>query len=358
MAARYWVGGTGTWNSSNTTNWATSPGGSGGASAPTSTDDVWFNNQSGTGTVTVATGAAAQSLNTGGFTPPGTGYTGTITGTGALSFSGPVSIFSGTTWSYSGNMTLTATNNLNYALISSGKTLANNLNINAAAGTITLLDTLTLTGDLTFTAGTFTTGNNNISAAGYALSTVSAKTINLGSSTVTATGSGTCWSFGTTTGLTFNRGTSTIVLSNTGTSTFAGGALTYYNLTIGGLASQVTITGNNTFNNITNTVQPASVLFAAGTTTTFTNFNLNGTAGNLITIGSATAASHTLSKASGTVSVNYVSISRSTATGGAIWNAVNSSNGLNNTGWVFTSTIPNIFFGSGITIGNGITLSA
>jgi hypothetical protein len=35
MADRYWVGGTGTWSSTNTANWSTSSGGAGGASVPT-----------------------------------------------------------------------------------------------------------------------------------------------------------------------------------------------------------------------------------------------------------------------------------------------------------------------------------
>lgn len=52
MANRYWVGGTGTWNSSNTTNWSATSGGAGGASVPTSVDDVFFDGNSGTGIVT------------------------------------------------------------------------------------------------------------------------------------------------------------------------------------------------------------------------------------------------------------------------------------------------------------------
>ena len=118
--------------------------------------------------------------------------------------------------------------------------------------------------------------------------------------------------------------------------TFVGGGSTF-NCTLNqGGAGALTITGSNTFSNITNTVQPASVLFTAGTTSTFTNFNLSGTSGNLITIGSVTAASHTLSKASGTVNADFLSISRSTATGGATWNAgANSTDGGNNSGWIF-----------------------
>ncbi len=43
MASRYWVGGTGSWNSTNTTNWSATSGGAGGASVPTSADDVFIN---------------------------------------------------------------------------------------------------------------------------------------------------------------------------------------------------------------------------------------------------------------------------------------------------------------------------
>jgi hypothetical protein len=46
MADRYWVGGSGTWNSTDTTHWSTTNGGSGGASAPTSVDNVFFNEHS------------------------------------------------------------------------------------------------------------------------------------------------------------------------------------------------------------------------------------------------------------------------------------------------------------------------
>lgn len=51
MANRYWVGGTGDWNSANTANWSSTSGGSGGASVPTSSDDVFFDSNSGGGDV-------------------------------------------------------------------------------------------------------------------------------------------------------------------------------------------------------------------------------------------------------------------------------------------------------------------
>lgn len=57
MAARYWVGDSGTWNTSSTTNWSASSGGASGASVPTAADTVIFDASSGTSfTVTLASG--------------------------------------------------------------------------------------------------------------------------------------------------------------------------------------------------------------------------------------------------------------------------------------------------------------
>lgn len=55
MASRFWVGGTGTWDASDTTHWASSSNGAGGQSVPGSSDTVTFDGSSGGGTVTVNT---------------------------------------------------------------------------------------------------------------------------------------------------------------------------------------------------------------------------------------------------------------------------------------------------------------
>ena len=46
MANRYWVGGSGTWNTTNITNWSSTSGGSGGDSVPTAGDNVYFDDSS------------------------------------------------------------------------------------------------------------------------------------------------------------------------------------------------------------------------------------------------------------------------------------------------------------------------
>jgi hypothetical protein len=234
-------------------------------------------------------------------------------------------------------------------ITSNGKTLGNTT-INGSGITITLADALTLgsTRTLTLTQGTFTANNQNVSTPYFNSSNTNTRTLNMGSGTWTISGSPTiffpAWETTTTTNLTLNANTSTISMTNASAKTFAGGGLTYYNLNQGG-SGTLTISGSNTFNDITNSVQPATVSFTSGTTQTVSNFSLLGTAGNLITVNSTSAGSQaSLSKASGIVSVNYLSIRDSNATGGAQWYAgTNSTNVSNNTGWIFTAPPPSGF---------------
>jgi hypothetical protein len=50
---------------------------------------------------------------------------------------------------------------------------------------------------------------------------------------------------------------------------------------------------------------------------------------------------HTLTKTSGSITLDHVNIEQSNATGGATWNAINSVNGGYNTGWIFHSPVNN-----------------
>ena len=65
MAARFWVGGTGTWDASSTANWSATSGGAGGASVPTSADSVTIDAASGSGTITVNTNFTITTFTTG-----------------------------------------------------------------------------------------------------------------------------------------------------------------------------------------------------------------------------------------------------------------------------------------------------
>ena len=250
-----------------------------------------------------------------------------------------------------GNSLITFSGRGSQTITSAGKTFTQPIRVDAVSGSVSLQDSFICSNNsqnaLQIYSGTFDANSYNVTLSGAVYGAVSlsssttSRTAAIGSGTWTIGGSGVTgipWNAGTPTNLTVT-GTGTISLTSASAKTFAGGGISYSGITLNqGGAGDLTITGSNTFGNITNTVQPATVLFTAGTTSTFSNFSLSGTAGNLITIGSVTAASHTLSKASGTVSGDYLSISRSTATGGALWYAgANSTNGGNNTGWIFTA---------------------
>jgi hypothetical protein len=60
MASRFWVGGTGSWITGDTTHWSATSGGSAGATVPTTADDVFFDSLSGlvNGTIITVDGTA------------------------------------------------------------------------------------------------------------------------------------------------------------------------------------------------------------------------------------------------------------------------------------------------------------
>lgn len=232
-------------------------------------------------------------------------------------------------------------------ITSNGYTIDRPITFDGAGGTWVLQDAFsvgpTATRVVTQNSGTLDLNGKTLTTPLYATGAGTKNlTFNGGSLVVTASGA-TAFNNAAPTNYTTTAGTGTGTISMTSASakTFVGAGSTFNAKLNQGGAGALTITGANTFGDISNTVQPATVLFTAATTTTFLNgFSLRGTAGNLITIGSVTAASHTLSKASGTISTDYLSISRSTATGGAAWYCGNNStNGGNNSGWIFSEPI-------------------
>ena len=229
MADRYWVGGTASWDGTAGTKWATTSGGAGGASVPTASDDVFFTNLS-TGTCTIATGRTAKSLNC-------TGFTGTITGTGAITVGGSVTLVAGMTYTHTGTVTISGTGTLTTA----GKAFST-LTLNSSAN-VTLGDALnTGTRNITVTQGTFNTANYSVTAGSLLSSNANVRTITLGSSTVTLR----VLDFAMSTNLTFNANTSQIDAVF-----FGGGSKTFHNVTLRSTENSRVITGANTFNNLT-----------------------------------------------------------------------------------------------------------
>lgn len=340
MANKYWVGGTGNWNSTNTTNWSDTSGGSGGASLPAAGDNIIFNANSGSANYTVTfdgswdltPGDVTMSNPTGGVLTLVGSYANFYIG-GNLTISSGV-VTTGLVATFYNTVPVTATTN--------GVLLAY-LVVNGTS-TVTLGSALNVSNWTVYT-GTFNSGNFNITASVFYGGNPggSIRTVSLGSSTVTMTGGGTnAWrcQYGSA-DLTFNSGTSTINFTNAGAPypEFHGGGKSYATVNVSGLG--LIISENNTFSTLANTVSPATITFTSGSTQTFTNFNLSGSsASNLVTLNSTTAGTAaTLSKSSGTVVCNYLSVRDSTVTGGASWNAANSTDVSNNTGWLWTNVL-------------------
>lgn len=236
MADRYWVGGTGPWNLINTTNWSTTSGGPGGASVPTASDNVFFDANSGGGTITLGT-TSSISLNV--LTFNTTGFTGSMNSTSGvtnLNVHGSY-ILGATSGSYSW---LQAFCSVNLVATTSGNVITTNgkrwggggTTINAPGGVYTLTDTWNLgngnsTSAFQFFAGTLNTDNydininNSLSAGGGRFVDFGAgsgtKVLNLGSSTITinATVGGSATDIRQSgSNLTFNPGTSKLKLIN------------------------------------------------------------------------------------------------------------------------------------------------
>lgn len=150
MASRFWIGNSGTWDNVTTTHWSTSSGGAGGASVPTSSDDVFINAGSGTGTVTINTNFSVLSLTTGGFN-------------GTIDFSANNN--SPTMGSFSGTGTTVRTLNMGsgtWTVTGAGTAWAlgttTNLTFNANTSTIKFTDTSS--SSLTFNGGNGLAYNN------------------------------------------------------------------------------------------------------------------------------------------------------------------------------------------------------
>ena len=117
---------------------------------------------------------------------------------------------------------------------------------------------------------------------------------------------------------------------------FTGGNIFYYNTTLYAWGtSPAYIRGTTTLLEIGVDGVPKTIIFDAGTTQTVTNFTVNGTLGNLVTLESSSAGSQfNLSKSSGAVTAQYLSLKDSNATGGATWTANLSTFLSNVTGWL------------------------
>ena len=158
MADRYWRGGTGTWNTSSTTNWSTTSGGGGGASVPTAADNVIFD-QSATYNVTMTGALACLSITV------SAGAVSFLTGTTpTLQVNGSMSL-AGVTWTSTGAITFNSITT-GRTIATGGTTINAPITFDGVGGGWSLTSALT-----TGATQTTTLTNGSLSLNGYDLTT-------------------------------------------------------------------------------------------------------------------------------------------------------------------------------------------
>jgi len=341
----YWnLAGSQNWSS---TGWATSSGGSPSANNfPLPQDTAVFDNAGSITTITLDAGWALPSID---FSSRTSSMTFATSSNQPIIY-GNITLGSGVT--ISGTGSLSFQNASTKTITSAGKTFTQPFSFDA--GSTQLGDAFVTSSYISLTGGTFNSNGYSVSLSSFSSTGSTARTLTMGSSTWTITFGG---GFGgwTDTGsnFTINSPSATISFTSSGIKYFQPiNNGTYGTITqagSGALTIYATTSGTYTLNNVKATTFPSTVKFS---TYTFlvNNFELSGTAGNLVTLSSDSAGSRfTLSKVGGgTVSCDYLSIRDSAATGAsASWYAgTHSTNVSNNTGWIFTAPPSNgmLFF--------------
>ena len=306
-----------------------------------------------------ANGGAALALPAGGANNIDlTGFVGSIASTTTPIIYGSLTLSSTTTITSTTNaITLAATSGTK-TITTNGVTIARPINLNGTGSTYVLNDALTMENaasrTFTLTAGTLNLNGKTLTTIGFVTAT-GAKNVTFNGGAITVFGSGATafnnaapTNFTTTAGA---GGNGYIYMTSASAKTFVGGSATYAATLIQAGAGALTISGSsNTFVGIKNTTQPTSIIFTSSTTNTFTtDFKLKGTAGSLVTITSTTAGTAaTVSKSSGNVVCDYISVKDNTPAGGATWYAGPHSTRVSNytgtNGWFITPPSANTEF--------------
>lgn len=321
MASRYWVGGSGLWGDNS--HWSTASGGSGGASVPTSADNVYFdaNSFSATGqTVTVNVTANCLDMDwTGAINSP------TLAGSSSLRVYKSLTFISAINYTHTGfiffygsstGMTITSANK------------AFNANIGNASAEWILQDDLNCVGkDLSFYGGTLRANGKSITCNNVNSSTSSIRTLDLGTSTMTVSGN---WDSTISTNFTINGGN--IIMTGNSTQ-FKGGSATYNNLELQG--NNIVIDGSNTFNEL-RIKTGNTVYITAGTAQEISQLS-EGAADALITLQSTVSGEQFVLLSDNDITARYYSLKDCATAGSGRFAAYSSTDAGNNAGWVFYS---------------------
>jgi hypothetical protein len=333
-ANMYWYQNSGTWTTAS--NWYLGTNGTGGTGrVPLPQDTAIFDGNS--------ISAAAKTITMITNYPCGSIVTTSVANTPTFSPSGNVitygSITDGTiVWSVSeieffgrGSNTLT-TDGVTMPQIYIGSSSGDGI-----GGTLTLQDAFLSTSVLTLYAGTLNTNGQSVTIPNFVSSTTTyARGLITGASvfTLNATTAITKWNVAAT-NFTLNSGTSTIISTNSSTNaqSFTGGGQSYYNLTIGGLGVYTfTFNDADSFNILQVDRSQAAKTITGTHTETIVQLSIPISSTTAVTI-----TNTSFTQVSGLVSSEYLVITSSTASGGALFYAgTTSTNVSGNSGWLFS----------------------
>jgi len=208
MADRFWILGTGTWDSTNTANWSDSSGGLGGFSVPTAADDVYFDANSNVLATAFTVTMANSPRVCRDFLASGLDGTMTLAGVSiGLTVSGSLT-FQAT------NFTRTYTGTTTFNATTTGKTVTTNgvafgaaVTFDGVGGAWALGSALTTTGTATttLTNGTLDLQSYTLSTGRFSSSNSNTRTIAFGTGQISCNSTGTVW---TTATIDYNRNSS------------------------------------------------------------------------------------------------------------------------------------------------------
>ncbi len=359
----YWVGGTGDWT--DPSHWSLTSGGIGGACIPTGIDNVFFDVNSfkmpGQVVFLNSRNAACNNMNWTGsaFSPLFAGDSVDIRIFGSLTFIP--------------NMTITYNGQYIFEAISFDQTIStgnNQLNsnfiFNGIGGSWYLQDSLKTTGIISQFHGILNTNSKHIIASRLVSNEDNARTLVLGSSNITLTGSGTNpeW-YLLDRNLFFNSGNSILKFTGSDVAMVAGKGLKYYNVEFRNQSSgtlvydsaaynRMTILGNGTFYNgniyDTLTFSPGKTYILPSGLSQKVNKQLDIRGNNCFPIimrGSNSGTQALITKPSGIVSGDFIEMRDIQAAGGATFYAGKFSKDISdNSGWIFNNS-PGYIYGLG-----------
>jgi hypothetical protein len=345
MADRYWVGGSANWDATAGTKWALTSGGTGGQANPTTSDDVYFDANSGGVTVTLTTTGNTRNLDF-------TGFTGTFAGSNPMIINGNLTLGSGWTRTHTGNLNFQGTTT--GRTISSGDiVLGNNLIFNGAGGSWTITTDLTTTGAATtLTLGSLTLSNGiTLTTPTFASSNTNTRTLNAGTAKIVFTGVGNIWNVSTSTGLTLNVSNSVFESNNTSSSNvvFNGAAspnfqygTVFFNR--GSSIGALTINGTQTFGLIKDRGTSAhNLIMGGGTTNTVSNFDVRGSSSSarVFLTRSSAATTALVQSPEGLIACDFINVGAVNVTPANTWYAGSGSISTSpGTGWVLATDPP------------------